>query len=956
MWGRSDMKSIRTKIIFFISVIMIAVVVAFLVTSTSRTNAILTDDSDRILLSSAEYYANIIDDSFRSTEQSVGTIYNYAIKRAETYSKFLTDSDQRDSYTYDVSELGKSIAENTRGAMAVYLRYNPDDFGATSGFWYTINLTDNSWQPSVPTDMSLYEKDDIEHVGWYYIPVNNGGAIWMDPYFNANLGVNMISYIIPYFYGNYTVGIIGMDISLDLLKESAAKVAVYNSGHAFMMEKNGNIIYHPDYPEGTDYNELRDRDKDYFGNILKAETDTANIHTGRDGAQEKIILKKLKNGMILGIYAPLTEINEPQRVLLAQQVIVSCVILVLAIIVGLFFVRSVTDPLKKMTAVAKKYENGNFDEEISVGGSDEVSTLSRSLQTMATSLKQQIEIANSANRAKSEFLASMSHEIRTPINAVLGMNEMILREAKDGDIRDYSMNIQDAGRTLLSLINTILDFSKIEDGKMEISPVIYDLAALINNLVNSISERAKSKELGFRVDIDETLPSRLLGDDVRISQIIMNLLTNAVKYTRVGEVVLSIKDGGRVNGVILLNVSVKDTGIGIKEEDIDRLGIAFERLDEQRNRNIEGTGLGMSIVNSLLAKMDSQLEIKSVYGKGSTFSFGIYQKIVDDHPIGNYEERMKAGGRCGTPVDVPKIKDVSVLVVDDYAMNLKVADNLLKLFGITPVCVQSGRDAIKEMDRNCFNIVFLDHMMPGMDGIETLGELKARGLIGRSTKMIALTANAVVGAKETYLAAGFDDYLSKPIEMNELKEILIKYLPKSNIEYFEDDAPAPDEEPDSEPFTEVGTAVDGTAILEFAPRRNSDNKPEKKKDTAGTFEERLMSEAGISLKTGMAFCGDMQSLYEDILSDYVNAAESKSKELDGYFYTKNWKDYRVLIHSLKSGSKTIGAEKLSEEAKRIEDAAKESDESFISEHHDEFIRAYKETASAAGRILREKNG
>ncbi len=930
---------------------MIAVVVTFVFTSTTRTNAILTDDSDRILLSSAEYHANIIDDNFRSTEQSVGTIFNYAIKRAETYSHFLEDETERDNYTYDVSELGKSIAENTRGGMSVYLRYNPDDFGSSTGFWYTINLTDKSWQPSEPTDMSLYDKDDLEHVGWYYIPIGAGTAMWMDPYYNANLGVNMISYIIPYFYGDYIVGIIGMDISLDLLKESASEVSVYKTGRAFMMEKNGNIIYHEDYPEGITFSELNDSDKEFFGNILRADMDTAIIRTGRHGEEEKIILKKLKNGMILGIYAPTSEISAPQRSLFLQQIVISAVILILAILVGLLFVRSVTEPLKKMTAVAKQYENGNFGEEISVKGDDEVSVLSRSLQTMATSLKQQIEIADSANRAKSEFLASMSHEIRTPINAVLGMNEMILRNAKESDIHEYSLNIQDAGRTLLSLINTILDFSKIEDGKMEIIPVTYDLAAMINNLVNSISERAKAKELTFRVDVDESLPTELMGDDMRISQVIMNLLTNAVKYTKEGEVTLSIKDGGRVNGVILLDVSVSDTGIGIKEEDLEKLGMAFERLDVLRNRNIEGTGLGMSIVTSLLTKMDSQIDVKSVYGKGSTFSFRLYQQIVNDKPIGNYEEYIKSSKRLGAVDVLPEIKNAMVLVVDDYAMNLKVAENLLKLFGITPVCVQSGREAIKVMDNKSFHIVFLDHMMPGMDGIETLNEMKARGLIKRSTKMIALTANAVVGAKENYLAAGFDDYLSKPIEMSDLKAILMKYLPKGNITFREKSAPESDEAAE-EGFRIVCTAGDGSEIMEFAPRKKES--AEIKKNISRPLEEALRDDAGIDMKAGVNFCGDMPELYKDILADYSKAADLKAEELDGYYIGKKWNEYRVLVHSMKSGSKTIGADNLSDKAKELEDAAKESDEKFITEHHAEFIEFYRKTAASVGRILKEK--
>ena len=978
------MHSIQSKIVIVISVLMIILVLSFLFTSTFSTNDILNEDSDKILMSSADYYASLIDDNFRSTEQSVGTIYNYAMKRAETYRAFLDDEEQRDSYTYDVSELGKSIAENTHGAMAVYLRYNPDDFGPTSGFWYTINLTDKSWQPSVPTDMSLYEKDDDEHVGWYYIPVANKSPMWMEPYYNANLGVNMISYIIPYFYGDYTIGIIGMDISLDLLKESANGVSVYKTGRAFMMDKKGNVIYHSDFPDGITFDCLSDADKPYFVNALNMKPDTVNVVTGRNGEPKKLVMKELKNGMMLGVYAPLTEINAPQRMLLYRHLMISVGMLVAAIIAALITVRSITKPLKKMTEVAEHYANGNFEEQISIESSDEVGKLSRSLQSMSTYLKEQIEIADNANKAKSQFLASMSHEIRTPINAVLGMNEMILREAKDNTILEYSTNIQSSGKNLLTLINTILDFSKIEDGKMEIIPVNYELALMINNLVNSISERARAKSLSFITEIDEQLPSVLLGDDVRVTQVIMNLLTNAVKYTKEGEVKLTIKDGGREDGAVILDVAVSDTGMGIKEEDMDKLCVAFERLEEKKNRTIEGTGLGMSIVTSLLKMMGSELKIQSVYGDGSTFSFRLKQPIVDAEPIGNYEERVRASLRKNSAKALPKIVGAKVLVVDDFAMNLKVSNNLLKLFGITPDLVLSGKDAIKAIGKKTYHIVFLDHMMPGMDGIETLAELRSRNLIGSFTKVIALTANAVVGARETYLAAGFDDYISKPIDMKELEKTLLEYLPEIYItspdeNSVPEDVPeptktgAPAEKPAEKPAASPGKKDDrvmlefapkkkqqllqdntggnssAPVIMEFAPRGKAAVTPEK---STADIDALLMEKAGVSVNSGLAYCGGQRSLYDEVLDDLARSCKDRSAELDRYLCAKDWENYRVLIHALKSGSRTVGAEALSAKAKELEDAAKALDENFILANHAAFIKMFADTSDAITSITK----
>ncbi|MBQ9359925.1 MAG: response regulator [Lachnospiraceae bacterium] len=945
------MKSIQTRIILMISGIMIVMAVIFLITSIVRTNAILNDDSDQILLSSADYYADVINDSFNSTEQSVGTIYDYAIKRTESYKDFLEDEEQRDAYTNDISELGKSIAENTTGAMAVYLRYNPDDYGASNGFWYTINLSDGSWQSSVPTDMSLYDKDDIEHVGWYYIPVEAGLPMWMDPYFNKNLGVEMISYIMPFYYGNYTVGIIGMDIDIDKLRESVSQIRVYESGRAFLLSKGGDFIYHEDFPDGMSQDDMTEEDLEYFKEIRGKDIDSVYLYTARDGTQKKLIKKKLKNGMTLGLYVPISEIEAPQKGLMRQLLLISCGILFIAIIACLIIVRTIISPLRHMTEVAENYANGEFDEDIAVKGNDEVSVLSRSLQTMAKSLTQQIEIADNANKAKSGFLANMSHEIRTPINAVLGMNEMILREAKDENILEYSSDIQSAGRTLLSLINSILDFSKIEDGKMEIMPVSYDVASLVNNLVNSISERAKAKGLELYADIDENLPCVLKGDDVRLTQVIMNLLTNAVKYTEKGRVTLSFKGGERNENGIELVVSVKDTGVGIREGDIDKLFESFTRIDEKKNRNIEGTGLGMAIVTKLLIMMDSELKIDSTFGKGSVFSFSLHQEIVDPQPIGNYVKRVRDSYRRGDVGQYPQMSGAKVLVVDDYDMNLKVCRNLLKIYGVEPDLVSSGREAIEAIRNNSYHIVFLDHMMPQMDGIETLKELREQRLTRPSMFFIALTANAVVGAKDTYLEAGFDDYLSKPIDVEALGEILYNYLPGELISFENEDETAE--------VVEETIVNDGeTFVMEFTPGKKGET---KKEDTADRGEDKTarfhkaLKEAGVDAEEGLRHCAGDESFYEELLADYALTCTNKCIELISRKDNKDWNEYRILIHALKGASRTIGAAELSERAKALEDASRDEDETFIESHHEDFIVHYKVTVSEIDSALAELN-
>ena len=583
-------------------------------------------------------------------------------------------------------------------------------------------------------------------------------------------------------------------------------------------------------------------------------------------------------------------------------------------------------------------------------------------------MKDAADAAIAAGKAKSQFLAQMSHEIRTPINAVLGMNEMIIRESSDDNILEYAENIQSAGRTLLSIINSILDFSKIEDGKMEIIPVRYDISSLINNLVNSISERAKSKSLEFIVDVDQALPSVLYGDDVRITQVIMNLLTNAVKYTEEGKVTLSIKEGARDADAVFIDVQVKDTGIGIKEEDMGKLFESFERLEEKRNRNIEGTGLGMSIVTKLLAMMESELHVESVYGKGSVFSFRLKQYIVDKQPIGDYVKRLeKSRNESDNEIHLyaPKAR---VLVVDDNDMNLKVAKNLMKLNGIVPDQAASGMDAIELIRNNTYDIVFLDHMMPKMDGIETLAMIKEDNLTREGMTIIALTANAVVGAKETYLNAGFDDYLSKPIEVDKLEEKLEKYLPKDIVTWKAKDEPKEGSQ-DHKPKEDIlefapSEGAEGDGIMEFAPTGGdgADDILEFAPEESDNSSQRVLSvdekigqirEMGISVDDGMTYCAGDKEFYVDMLKEYIDSYEEKSQQLNKLFRTKEWSQYQIYVHALKSTSRTIGANDLSELARSMEEASSKGDGEYIGKYHDKLMIDYKVITEGIAQALKQ---
>ena len=393
-------------------------------------------------------------------------------------------------------------------------------------------------------------------------------------------------------------------------------------------------------------------------------------------------------------------------------------------------------------------------------------------------IEREKQLAIAASESKAKFLANMSHEIRTPINVVLGMNEMILRENKDQAIEGYAHNIESASKMLLTLINDVLDFSKIEAGKLEIVPNDYATSALVNDVILGAKVRAKQKQLQIIGNINEAIPAVLNGDDIRIKQVLNNLLSNAVKYTEEGSVTLSV-DGIYKEEQFFLHFSVKDTGIGIREEDLSKLFSSFERLELSKNRYIQGTGLGLNIAKQLVSAMGGTIDVQSEYGSGSCFTVEIPQKVVDDTPI----------GKKTTPTVVPPKEekkdfyapDTRILAVDDNKMNLKVLRALLKKSGVQLDLAEGGNECLQMTKDIKYDLILMDHMMPEPDGIQTLHMLREdRSNSNCDTRVIVLTANAIEGMREQYLAEGFDDYLSKPVEALKLEAMLEKYLAKGN--------------------------------------------------------------------------------------------------------------------------------------------------------------------------------
>ena len=560
-------------------------------------------------------------------------------------------------------------------------------------------------------------------------------------------------------------------------------------------------------------------------------------------------------------------------------------------------------------------------------------------------LEAEKELAERSNEAKSEFLANMSHEIRTPINAVLGMNEMIFREglqARDelsedreeikkifSDICNYAGNIDSAGKNLLSIINDILDFSKIEAGKMELVDNDYQLSSVLNDVSNMISFKARSKGLEYDVEVDENLPDILHGDEVRVRQIITNLLNNAVKYTESGKVILTVsEEESKTEGEkeTSLKISVSDTGIGIRREDKDRLFHKFERIDIEKNSTIEGTGLGLAITGSLLEMMGGSIKVDSNYGHGSTFTAVIPQKIVSDEPIGDFREKYeKSISSLKVKKEPFHAPDAFILVVDDTAMNLTVVKGLLRKTGINIDTALGGEESIRKAHDTRYDIILMDQRMPKMDGITAMHRIKEdTDGMNTETPFVCLTADAISGARERYISEGFNDYLTKPIDSEDLEDIMIKYLPAGKIlQATEENMP-------------------GTDILRSdIPGADKLQKEEKMSDSAKSINPKL-----IDRSIGIKYCEGDEDFYAELLSEYMNESVKKSEAITKCYEEKDWDEYGVYVHSLKSTSRMIGAVGLSEIAARMEAAAKEGNTEAIDSEHDQMMKLYDEVVDA----------
>ena len=899
------------------------------------------------------------------------------------------------------------IVESQRAAIEIR-----DDYDTGSLTSYLKRIVEDYNEKNYIYDLYFVGTDNVMASGYGYVP-DPSIDFRMRPWYVGALMSNDLYYSSPYKDSNldrYVVtisspvrnskgelkGVLALDVFVDTLFDIVRDTSMPENCYAFMLDSNLRIVTHP--YEGFGYvdehpRDIKDIPGDIYYNLYSAlfggSKNDIRVSKDYDGADRSLFISRIDS---CGWYVVAAIDSDVLYRPLFELALIIILALVFSLALGIL-------------------------------------TTSLGTRNVIKSVDDARKAADEANLTKSEFLASMSHEIRTPINAVIGMNEMILRENHDPDINDYAEDIASASRNLTTIVNDILDFSKIESGKLEIVKGEFSIYPIVNDMINMSMSRLADKKLKLFFRIDPNLPAGIIGDERRIKQIILNLMTNGIKYTNTGYVTLDIHFSKQEYG-INLDFSVKDSGIGITEENLNKLFNSFMRVDTMRNRSIEGTGLGLAICKSLVNSMGGFINVTSKYGVGSEFKVSLPLKVSDPEAqvtvndpgkvkvlyvfdlekldyvtrkeaksilsdmssklkveymiaedTGAVGELLKDGSfthifveknifdRCrslfeeiskkatlnvvldrndktefGDAVGVvhkpfqlytlagvlnnlsgisPVKHDVAlsftspeskILIVDDSMINLKVASGLLRPYEMQITTCTSGKEAVEIVkNRPEFTLIFMDHMMPEMDGEQTLKAIRGLGRVDddgyfRDVPVIALTANALADSRKKFLELGFDDFLPKPVDVALLDKILRKHIPSSMI--IEGSA---------------RTVVDAGHV--------------------GSDTDLFVPEKGIR------YMGGDNELYIDILKEYVSDGQEMLRMINEYYGNADYNNYVIKVHALKSTSLTIGAEPLSALLRTLEAAGRERNTDVIAELHGEFVSMYRSVLGEAGEYL-----
>ncbi|WP_049946307.1 hybrid sensor histidine kinase/response regulator [Butyrivibrio sp. WCD2001] len=891
------MKSIRTKItLLTVCTIVIAVIIVAAIAVCSI-NKLGNSDADEMLLHLCEAGQKNLNAYFDSAEHSVTKIADIVEEDLER-----TSDDQLGDHIERMRTAFEKVMYQTNGVLTYYYRIDPAVSKKIKGFWYS-NPDGEGFREHEMIDMTLYDTNDTSELPWFTVPKVTGEPVWISPYITDIDEARVISYNVPVYWKNEFIGVIGAEIDYSLMSSEVRNITLYDNGYAFITDEAGNLIYHPH----IDATILTDMSRpDVPPELLTAER---HYHYTVDGKEKMGLWLPLDNGMRLHVTVPTSEINRTLRKMVVQIMIASVFLLIVLSHINRRFALRLTKPLNDLTKATEQINSGNYDVELNYSGDDEVGILTKTFSNLAKNLQTEIHAlaeSEQVSRAKSSFLSNMSHEIRTPITTVLGMNEIISRETNDETILGYCDNIRIAGNNLLGIINDILDFSKIEAGKMELVPASYSLKDLIGDLYSMLQIRAGDKGLSLRLDVDPHLPKELVGDALRIKQVITNLLTNAIKYTEKGSVTFKVSLKEKDEKKATIYVAVIDTGIGIKEEEMYKLFEKFDRLDTKRTKTIEGTGLGLAITRKLLVMMGTDIDVKSTYNVGSTFSFNLEQEISDPAEIGQLDEKtvsIKDHMRLQSFSFVAP--DSHILIVDDTQMNLEVIKGLLKPTQIQITTAISGAECIELFSANSYDLVFLDYRMPNMNGVETLNILKEKEPEKvANTPIISLTANAIQGDRERMIAAGFTDYLTKPVNIADMDDVLLKYLPENLISQA------------------TGDEAEAEDPYEGIP-------------------EEAFACSWLDPKEGVEYCGS-GPMYMDALEFFANATERNASVIEKSLADGDIELYTTKVHALKSSSLSIGMKDFSARAKALELAGKSNDIETIKRDTPDFLKSYRE--------------